>query len=506
VLSAAAGAVTLAALALPVGAAERDATPQAQARPNIILIVTDDQTAASFNQRVMPETWHLVAEHGTLFSDFVITTPTCCPSRASMLTGQYAHNHGVLANRLNYAGLTQKKDVLPAWLSAAGYRTAHVGKYLNGYFKAARTPTTPGPGWGRWDTLHGYRYYNYDLASDGRLTSFGDRPADYLTRRLNQRAQDDVRRFARGDKPFYLQLDQFAPHQTSADTPACPKGPLPDPEDESAFSRRSLPHPPSFNEEDVSDKRTFLRKKPMLSRATIRVMTARYRCRLASLQAVDRGVARLWDLVRRKGEASNTALIFVSDNGFFAGEHRISAGKTLPYAPSLRVPFAMRAPNGLVPGGAVGSVNELAANVDIAPTILDLANAQPCRPEGCRRMDGRSLIPLLDGAEWPAARSVVVEYGVGNSRDRHAGACQFSGIRETDRVFVRYNEFGDCLNKDEAELYNLDKDPFELDNLADDPAATAERTELRNELDRLRDCSGIEGRDPPPPSGLHYCE
>jgi arylsulfatase A-like enzyme len=497
--------VAMATTVLPGSPAETRAAG-GEDRPNIVLIVTDDQTKASFNRRVMPRTWRLLSSQGTRFKDVVTTTPACCPSRASILTGQYAHNHGVMANRLGYAAMQQKPAVLPAWLDEAGYKTAHVGKFLNGYFRDVSTPTTPAPGWHRWQTLRGYRYYNYQLTSGDRMTKFDERPADYLTRQLNEHAVSAIERFSAGDKPFYLQLDQFAPHATMADSADCPRGPLPDPRDESAFSNRALPRPPSFNEKDVSDKRSFLRNQDRLSPEEIKLARDRYRCRLASLRAVDRGTQMIWDALRRQNEAKNTVVIFTTDNGFFAGEHRIPASKTLPYSEALEVPFAIRAPNSLLPGRAVGSVGELAANIDLAPTILDLADAEPCLPAGCRRLDGRSLVPLLSGAPWPAARSVVIEYGVGDKRDRNAGACQFAGIRQPDRIFVRYNEFGECPALDEAELYRLDQDPFELDNLADDPDYADEKAELRTTLDSLRDCTGIEGRDPPPPSGRSYCE
>jgi N-acetylglucosamine-6-sulfatase len=520
-ICAAAAFVLIAHAGSPAFATTHDRGQQA-GRPNIVVVVTDDQTASSFTHRTMPETRRLMNTSGTRFTEYVVTTPTCCPSRATMLTGQYAHNHGVLSNGVGYSLLREKANVLPLWLRRAGYRTAHVGKFLNGYQRAAASPTAVAPGWTDWYTLLDYRYYGYALSVDGDRVEFGSRSKDYLTRVLNREAVGLVERYSRGRKPFYLALDQFAPHKGGGSS--CAKAPEPDPKDLDRFQDTPLPRPPSFDEQDIADKPSFIRDQPTLGPARRKLIRSRYRCRLASLRAVDRGVKKIVATLRAEHELDDTIIIFASDNGFFTGEHRLPAGKSLPYEEALRNPLAIRVPARFRAGPPVPRVDELTANIDIAPTILDFARAEPCRRGSCRTLDGRSLTPLLSaetaGSEqprrqslgwlrgessWPQSRGIAVEYGRGFLADNEFGACQYAGIRTAAAVFVRYNEFGDCPGGEERELYDLDGDPFQLQNLADDPAWEGEREALEAELARFRDCAGISGRDPLPPSG-HFCD
>jgi N-acetylglucosamine-6-sulfatase len=511
----------LPALVLVAVAAFPAAAAGGTKQPNIVVITTDDQTLASLSGATMPSTLESIGAGGTRFTNAVVTTPLCCPSRATLLTGQYAHNHGTLSNNPGYEDLRDKRNTLPVWLHRAGYVTAHVGKYLNGYRAAADRPRDVAPGWDQWHTVLDprkyVRYYGYKLAVNGELTRVGSKPRDYITRVINRRAAKMVRRYAPKRSPLYLQVDHRAPHTEEGVDSGPPCGGLvpPDPRDATAFRDEELPRPASFDEQDVSDKPSFIRELPRLAPSTMAAIAERYRCGLASLLAVDRGVAKLVGALRRAHELDDTVLMFTSDNGFFYGEHRIPEQKTRPYEEALRVPLLIRVPDRYLGGDtAAPEVSEPVANIDLAPTILDLAGAEPCRRrKSCRVMDGRSLLGLIRGtAAWPEDRAIAIEFDAGE-RARPTLVCRYEGVRVAGHVYVRHTAAadplsGECQPIQETEHYDLVADPFQLDNLfpADpgSPEAAIEDT-LDARLERLRDCEGIPGRDPV--SVRHeYCE
>ena len=511
-----AGAV---AVALP-SASGRPGAGSAAKRPNIVVIVTDDQTLASLSATTMPRTVELMAR-GTEFTDAIVTTPLCCPSRATLLSGQYAHNHGTLANNPGYAALRHKANTLPVWLHRAGYVTAHVGKYLNRYKASVDDPADVAPGWDEWHTVldpaSGFvRYYGYRLSENGEVRRVGKRPRDYITRVINRRAVDMIREYVPERPPLYLQVDHRAPHTEAGTDSGGPCGGLvpPDPRDAGAFSTTPLPRPPSFDEEDVADKPSLVSGLPRLHAATIARIQLRYRCALASLLAVDRGVSKIAAALRRAGELDRTAFLFTSDNGFFFGEHRIPEQKTRPYEEALRVPLLIRVPASYLGAPAVPEVSEPVANVDLAPTILDLAGARPCRRSGrCRVLDGRSLTGLIGGeSTWPADRAMLVEFDAGE-RARRGKVCRYEGVRVSGQIYIRHTAAADpatglCEPIDQTERYDLRADPYELDNLhpidSVAPQGSAE-VALQARLDELRDCAGIAGRDPSQ-NGRPHCE
>jgi len=482
-----------------------------QQRPNIILIVTDDQTLTQLSEATMPDTLELLGAQGTTFTNAIATTPLCCPSRASMITGQYGHNNGVLANAAGYQDLRNKGSVLPAWLQRAGYRTAHVGRWLQGYKKDGVAP-----GWDEWFTLGESRtYFDYDVSVDGESAHFGKGRRDYLTRVLNQAALRVVREQARRRGPFYLQLDQLAPHSDGIkgeNAGACLHSAIPPSRAPAGFETAELPKPPSFDEDDVSDKPSFVSALPPLNPAQIAELERQHRCRLASLPPVDEGVRRIVETLRDVGELDNTAIAFVSDNGFFFGEHRVPNEKYLAYEESLRLPLLIRFPAAVATPGA--TVSAPVANIDLAPTILDLAGASPCARGGCRVMDGRSLVGLAQGGAsgWPSERGLAIELVRKGVRPSTTLPCSYAGVRVAKQVYVEYssvpNAAGQCVPGAEFEHYDLAADPFQLHNLfpaqPGSPTAMAQAM-LSQRVAELRDCSGIAGRDPVPPSG-HYCE
>jgi N-acetylglucosamine-6-sulfatase len=494
------------------------ATPPAQAapgdKPNIVFVVTDDQRLDSFDKRVMPATHRLIAGKGTAFTDAIVTTPTCCPSRATMLTGQYGHNNGVTANAPGYRALVDPGNTLPVWLKQAGYLTAHLGKYLNGYQGAVETNTEVAPGWDEWDTLlTPRRYYGYNLAINGSEEKFGNKEGDHLTRVLNRETAHVIRRFAGKDDPFFVQLDQFAPHTESgmsSGATRCKGGAVPDPRDEELFENEKVPQTPNFNEKDVTDKPTFIRGRGRLDQSGKRKAAKRVGCRLASLRAVDRGVKKIVQTLKAEDELENTAIIFTSDNGYFEGEHRISVNKTFPYEEALRVPLAVRLPPSVVNGPQPAKVKDLVANIDLAPTILDLAGGEPCDADGnCRVMDGRSMVELMkgNGGGFADDRSLVLEYG--RERDKPGLLCKYAGIRDPAQVYLEYTAIASatgCEPIEEGELYDLRADPFQLENLfRPNGGQGSAQAQLEAKLEELRDCAGIQGRDPQPPTGS-YCE
>ena len=502
-LAAALGAVAalLAAwLANPAEAALGD--PLDPPQPNIVLIMTDDQPASTVTPEAMPNLHRRIIDPGSSFSDYIVTTPLCCPSRATTITGQYGHNNGVLRN--DYSDLIGPRNVLPRWLQRAGYTTAHVGKFLNRYGNAAGNKTVA-PGWDLWFTqFENKSYYDWKASKNGKTKTYGSADSDHLTDVTSKRAAAWANKLAKKPEPFYMQLDFYAPHGAAGRDRSCALGPVPAPRDELAFINREAPEPPSYNEADVSDKPGFIAARPLFDAATEEQIDRRWRCTLAAMRSVDRGIGKVVRKIERQGELERTVFMFTSDNGYFFGEHRLDRGKGYPYDENLRMPLSIRVPEEYRAAATVDpEVEEPAANIDLAPTILDFAEASPCRREGaCRTMDGRSLLPLLDGSGgWPADRAFLVEL-----QD-----CQYRGVRTGRQIYFEHGSGplpanGRC-RPEAIEHYDVAADPFQLDNLY--PAARRSpegelQRELQTRIAALGRCAGIQGRDPAPASGA-YC-
>ena len=387
-------------------------------------MMTDDQTARSL--RVMSNVRRLLARRGTTFTRSFTVYPQCCPSRASFLTGQYAHNHGVLGNSPPAGGYAKldHSNTLPVWLQNAGYRTAHIGKYLNGY--GAGNPLEIPPGWTEWRGSvdpSTYRYTGYTLNENGTLTTYSRYQTDVYARK----AVDVIRRRAPRARPFFLSVAFLAPHQgepADPDDPGAGIGtPSPAARHRNAFASARLPRPPSFNEANVSDKPPGIRSRVLLPPVRVAAIRENYQQELESLLAVDRAVARVVRALRESSELGNTFVIFTSDNGFFHGEHRVAQGKNLPYEPAIRVPLVVRGPG--VPAGR--RLTKRVANIDLAPTIVDAAEARAGRV-----MDGRSLLPFFAHPGRPLRRDLLVERGPGE--DPYAairdGALPLRRVRE----------------------------------------------------------------------------
>ena len=479
-----------------------DKPPKKMKQPNIVLIQTDDQAPATLVPEAMPNLFGQLIPRSTSFSDYVVTTPLCCPSRAALMTGQYGHNNGILRNF--YPDLKQKQNVLPAWLQHAGYNTAHVGKFLNSYEANDGGPAAVAPGWDLWFTeLEKRRYYNWKASKNGKVRHYGFDDDDHVTRVTSDFATRWTKRLVKKKDPFFMQVDYYAPHTSTGRDTRCASAPVPEPVDEHRFDTYPLPIPESFNEEDVSDKPKDIQDRDPLDPDTISAIERRYRCTLESLYGVDRGLGRIIREVERKGELNQTVFIYTSDNGFFYGEHRIAKGKPDPYEENIRMPLYVSVPPHyrdraeLVPESAAPT-----ANIDLAPTMLELADAPACRSKNvCRTMDGRSLMPLLEGTGgFPDPRGIGLELS----------DCEYRGARFDDQVYFehsREDENGGCSRTD-TEYYDLEADPFQLENGFPAKSGTASADaigRLAGMTATLGDCAGIRERDPEPKSG-NYCQ
>jgi N-acetylglucosamine-6-sulfatase len=526
-------AAALAALLLSLTAVAAEARPASAARdgrPNILVVMTDDMAATDVAQ--MPNVRRLLADQGTSFGDAVDSFPLCCPARATFITGQYAHNHGVGGNfyPFGWYGMRDRGNILPAWLQRAGYTTALIGKWLNGYGARDAHGEVP-KGFDLWRGLldvSAYDYFNFVMNDDGRLRSWGDaefarklvefakvevtkreqpglpdvlaelsrvmgpapysywgaeRPQDYSPDVTGRVTEGLVAAQARSRKPFFVWWSPAAPHREDVSTTLMGrKGPDPRPAPRHAASsaRLRLPRPPSFNEADVSDKPSTVRDgAPSLSDAQVAQLELDYQGRAGALRAVDDHVKRLVAILRRTGQLRNTLIVFLSDNGWLQGEHRIPGDKYLPYEESLRVPFILRGPG--VPAGR--TVRGQVSNIDFAPTLVDAARAH-----AGRRLDGVSLLLTVRRRARPPRRALGIE---ATSRLFQG---EFPGIMEWDRPYrgVRTDRYTYTVTTEtqEQELYDRRKDPYELRNVARDPAYAAVKARLTRQLVALSRCRG----------------
>jgi N-acetylglucosamine-6-sulfatase len=470
--AAAAAALAVAGAGAPpatVGQAAADQQP-----PNVVVITTDDQTLKSM--RVMDNVNSLIGgNRGTTFQNSFVNFSLCCPSRATFLTGQYMHNHGVRTNQPPDGGFERFLELhgdnnLAVWLQDSGYHTAMIGKTLNGY----AGDIVP-DGWSEWyaSTPNDQEVYDYTLNENGIPVHYGTDPADFKQDVLTAKAVDFVdRRAPRGD-PFFLWLTYTAPHVGAPQSAPDPQPPFnchgaarPAPRHADAFDSEPLPRPPNFNEADVSDKPAGIRNLPLLSRTQITDLQRKYRCELESLLSVDEGVEEVVRELNAENELDETLIVYTSDNAFFHGEHRVPSGKMRIYEESIRVPLLIRGPG--VPQGV--TVGDLAINADLAPTILDAANADPGLV-----MDGRSLIPVANQPGIDRGRALLIEEP------------SFEAIRTERYLFAEHRGGA-------RELYDLLKDPFELRSRHADPAYNSVKTQLAGRLHQLEECAGASCR------------
>jgi N-acetylglucosamine-6-sulfatase len=455
------------------GSAQAAAAPP---RPNIVVIETDDQTLAEME--VLPNVRRLIGDQGVTFDNNFDSFSLCCPSRATFLTGQYSHNNGVRGNALPQGGY-EKLDgtnTLAVWLQQSGYHTVHLGKYLNGYGR--RNPLEIPPGWSEWRGSvdpSTYRYYNYRLNENGVLTTYCPvpDPACYQTDVYRDKANEIIRRRA-PEGPFFLWVAFLADHSGGPRDPDDPPGlatPMPAQRYKDRFAQTPMPKSPSFNEADVSDKPASIRRRPLINARAEAAIQENWQQRRETLLAVDDAVASIVETLRSTGELDNTLLIFTSDNGFFHGEHRVRNGKVLLYEESIRVPLLMRwTGNTSLPRGV--HRKQLTMNVDDAETILNAAGdtTRPGRIE-----DGISLLRYWRDGGLELGRDLLV--------DNTPGAGHFDAIRSRNFLYAEHQN-------GERELYDLVKDPYELQSQHANPAYDAIKAALAARLHNLVTCAG----------------
>lgn len=439
--------VLLPATSSPLAAPNREQSTEQP--PNILIIVTDDQRADTME--AMPNTLRLFALRGTSFTNAYATTPLCCPSRASIMTGLYAHNHNVQTQE--GAGATLDVGLtLQRHLGESGYHTGFVGKWLNGWPLAVRPPFLNEAAI---FTSSKIAYRDAEWNVDGRVRKVPGYTTDFMTQRATgfiERAEAD------DDAPWFLML-----------TPPQPHAPF-EPEREFADEHfSSWNAPASVGEDDKSDKPPWVETKKS-ERYHGRVARAK---QMRTLMSVDRMIADTFDAMDKLGETGNTLAVFTSDNGFLWGEHGLRMTKRYPYTPSVMVPMYVRWP-GHVGEGVID--DRFAANIDVAPTALEAAGLA----ERAAQLDGRSLMQ-------PSSRQrILLEYWPGGGNPLGAWA----SIRTREYQYVEY--YDDAGTVIYREYYDLVADPLQLENLYDngDVLDDPEWITLSAELGQMRDCSG----------------
>ncbi len=428
-------------------------------RPSIVLVLTDDQRWNTL--WAMRAVRSLVKRRGVDFSNAFVVNPHCCPSRASILTGRYSHSTGVYTNENEFhGGFSQFDDssTIATWLHEAGYSTALIGKYLNGYLPADAGYVPPG--WDRWlafatDAGGGGGYYDYMLSDDGRAVAFGHRPRDHSTAVL---ADEAVGFICDTAGPLFLVYAPFAPHGYA----------IPAAEDAGEFSDLELQVPPSYDERDVSDKPRWIQELPRLGTYNSH---PNY---FESLLGVDRAVEDIIDALKATGRLHNSLVVFASDNGYMWGEHRYDF-KLAPYEESIRVPLLVRF-DPLIDSPRAD--RHLVLNLDLASTFADVARVAAPGAEG------RSLLPLLSERAGRWRDHFLIEHLNAASAGANDHVPTYCALRTREELYVAYDT-------GEEELYDLRADPYEMRNLSANPAVRSELRELRGHLRRI--CQ------PPPP-------
>jgi arylsulfatase A-like enzyme len=446
-------------------------TTTATRRPNIVFVLADDFDSSLV--QYMPNVNRLVREQGMAFENYFASSAVCCPSRVSMLRGQYPHNTTVLTNEdgfMKFHQLGLESSTIATWLQGAGYRTALLGKYLNGYLEprgAGLYEYVP-PGWSEWQVVgDGYRDVDYTMNRNGTLVNYGHAPSDALTDVLRTGATRFISDSVRAGQPFFLTVSTFAPH--------FPYSVLE--RHAASFANVTAPRPPSFNARGNGEPK-WLAAQPPLTEADIATIDSKYRRRVQSVQGIDDLIGDVVDTLSSAGVLDDTYVVFGSDNGYHLGQHRLKPGKQTAFDSDIRVPLFVRGP-----GIAPGSTPALAVNVDLAPTFAAFAGVTT---PGF--VDGRSLVPLLKGAPPSTWRdAVLIEHegplALPGDPDYQPddNPTRYVALRTARRLFVAYHS-------GEYEFYDYATDPHELDNRVSSLSAT-ERDRWQRSLDAQRSCT-----------------
>jgi N-acetylglucosamine-6-sulfatase len=425
----------------PAAALEAEDEP-----PSILLIVTDDQRWDTL--WAMPEVKRSLVRPGVTFANAFTTSPLCCPARASILTGGYPHTTGVYTQGLPHGGFEAFDDstTIATELDEAGYATGYFGKYLDSFQADALRGYVP-PGWDRFVAFVHAEYLGYSLTVDGRIARFGEEPEDYSTDVLATQTEAFIRSTT---GPVFAVFAPAAPHDPA----------VPSPTDQGLFRDLAPWRPPSFDEADRSDKPMHIRSRRGLGRDRIVEVDELRGNQYRSLQAVDRAVGRLLAALEDTGRLDDALIAYTSDNGLLWGEHGW-VKKEVPYEEAIRIPLVIRADGVAVPHEDA----RLVANIDLAPTFAEAAGID------LTHADGRSLVPLLRGEESGWRSAVLIEHVRGTNP-----VPTYCAVRTPRYLYVRYAT-------GEIELYDLQTDPAQLENVERERPALVTRLEVaRQEL------------------------
>jgi N-acetylglucosamine-6-sulfatase len=452
-------------------------------RPNIVFVLTDD---LSWNLvRYMPHVLGL-EQAGMTFTNYTVTDSLCCPSRASIFTGDFPHDTHVITNSAPSGGATKfraegdDRSTFATDIQAAGYRTGFIGKYLNQYNPNTPIGTTPArlhdayvpPGWTSWNAVgdHGYGEYDYTMTDGHRTNSYRHAPDDYLTYIAQQRGEQFITSAAAQRQPFMLEIATFSPH-----TPYTPA-----PQDVGTFNGVTVPRTPAFDHLPRNPP-AWLASHPPLTRFDIALLNQRFQLRVEAVQSVDRMVGQLESLLARINQLQDTVFVFSSDNGYHMGEYGLHAGKQTAFDTDVLVPLIAAGPG--IPAGSTNS--NVTENIDLRPTFDELAGATT--PSD---VDGHSLVPLLHGEQLPWRTVAGIEHHrppqTPLDPDRQNAAQgtppSYDAIRTASFTYVRYVD-------GEREYYDRRTDPYELDNIAGS-LSRARLAALDRIVDRLSSCHG----------------
>jgi arylsulfatase A-like enzyme len=473
----------LAAIPVAVPAGARPLRAAAPSKPNIVVILTDDQRSDEFAK--MPIVQSQLIDKGVSFANSFASNPLCCPSRVTLLTGQTSGHTGVWWSvpRDQYGGFPaflppKDSSTLATWLRDDGYHTGLVGKYLNSY--NLKNYTVVGhqgyvpPGWDSWYSwVEGSGrqppycddggYYNWCSFDGTNLAVHGQDAQNYSTNVFSQHAVDFIAG-APANQPLFL---YYAPHAPHAPT-------QPDKKYKGTCDDQQMPQPPSFNEQDVSDKPRYIQRLSKLDQAKINKKVKQWHDGCATLRSIDDSVGSILDELQATGRLDNTLILYASDNGLSYGEHRV-LGKAVPYEESIRVPLIIRYDP--VTGPVAGrTANEQVVNLDYASTLSEAAGVAPGRPQ-----DGMSLMPLVANPSATLARDgFVIEHHAVNDQ-----VPDFCGVRDHNWTYAQYVD-------GEEELYDLNPssatyDPYQLQNQASNPVFGATLNAERSKAHTLCD-------------------
>ena len=444
-------------------------TPAAE-RPNIVFILLDDlrwdELGCTGHPFAKTPNVDRIAREGVTFRNAFVTTPLCSPSRASFLTGQYAHSHGVIDNT-DHSPLSHRLETFPRQLERAGYDNGFVGKWHMGVDDSAR------PGFHHWVSFKGQgTYFDPDLNVNGKT----DKVKGYTTDILNDQAIAFLER--KRSSPFFLYLSHKAVHpeltQLAEGSISDPNGGEFIPAERHKKLYAGKPVPRRANAHGGPQGKPALQRKigdlpPLSAKTGTDDETVRNRLRMFA--AVDEGIGRIWSVLQKSGQLDNTFFVFTSDEGYFYGEHGLSYERRLAYEESARIPLLIRYPALIKPGS---TVDGMALNIDIAPTLLQVAGAEPLV-----KAHGRSLLPLLKDDTKGWRTSFLIERFSDKVFPRVADM-GYQAVRTDRWKFIHYKELSGM-----DELYDLRADPYEMKHLIRDAASQSALAQAKQELQML---------------------